>query len=64
MVSAACSSADDDGAGSTSISAASATVGAAAPTALAFSAPTVGGGTLDMGTYAGKTVAIWFWAPY
>ena len=36
----------------------------AAPAALAFSAPTVGGGTLDLSTYAGKNVAFWFWAPY
>ena len=62
-MSAACSDAStDDGAAPTT--AASATTGAAAPSALAFSAPTVGGDTLDLSTYAGKTVAFWFWAPY
>ena len=35
-----------------------------ASAALAFSAPTVGGGTLDLSAYAGKNVAFWFWAPY
>lgn len=35
----------------------------AVPEALRFSAPAVGGGTLDMSTYAGRTVAFWFWAP-
>jgi hypothetical protein len=34
-----------------------------APDALRFSAPVVGGGTLDLATYAGQTVAFWFWAP-
>ncbi len=33
------------------------------PDALQFSAPLVGGGTLDMAAYAGTTVALWFWAP-
>ena len=40
------------------------TTSAAAPSALAFSAPTVGGDTLDLSSYAGETVAFWFWAPY
>lgn len=31
---------------------------------LAFSAPTVDGGTLDGAAYAGRDVAIWFWAPW
>jgi hypothetical protein len=39
-------------------------VGSAAPQALAFSAPAVGGGTIDVSTYAGRAVAFWFWAPY
>lgn len=39
-------------------------VGSAVPEALAFSAPAVGGGTIDVGAYAGRTVAFWFWAPY
>jgi hypothetical protein len=31
---------------------------------LAFSAPIVGGGTLDVGTsFAGEPLALWFWAP-
>lgn len=36
---------------------------AAAPDALQFTAPLVGGGSLDFTQYAGKTVALWFWAP-
>lgn len=36
---------------------------ATAPEALRFSAPAIGGGTLDLATYAGQTVAFWFWAP-
>jgi len=35
----------------------------AVPQSLAFSAPRVGGGTIDMATYAGKPVLLWFWAP-
>lgn len=34
-----------------------------APEALRFSAPTVGGGTLDLASFAGSTVLFWFWAP-
>jgi hypothetical protein len=30
---------------------------------LAFSAPQVGGGTINMTDYAGKPVLLWFWAP-
>lgn len=36
---------------------------ASAAEALQFSAPVVGGGELDLRTYAGQTVAFWFWAP-
>lgn len=36
---------------------------AAAPEALQFAAPLVGGGTIDFTQFAGKTVALWFWAP-
>ena len=36
---------------------------AAAPAALQFSAPLVGGGTMDFTQFAGQTVALWFWAP-
>jgi hypothetical protein len=36
---------------------------ASAPEALQFSAPVVGGGELDLRSYAGQTVAFWFWAP-
>ncbi|MEP7202321.1 MAG: hypothetical protein ABI894_06915 [Ilumatobacteraceae bacterium] len=36
---------------------------AAVPDALAFSAPGVGGGTIDLAAYAGKPVLLWFWAP-
>ena len=40
------------------------TPAAAVPDALAFSAPLVGGGTLDLGSLAGKPVVMWFWAPF
>ena len=33
------------------------------PDALAFSAPTVGGGTIDLAQYAGTPLLLWFWAP-
>ena len=36
---------------------------AAAPAALQFSAPLVGGGELDATTLAGKPTGCWFWAP-
>lgn len=36
---------------------------ASAPDALQFTAPLVGGGSLDFTQYAGTTVALWFWAP-
>ena len=36
---------------------------AAMPEALQFSAPLVGGGSIDFTQYAGRTVALWFWAP-
>lgn len=36
---------------------------AAAPEALQFTAPQVGGGTLDLASFAGSTVLFWFWAP-
>ena len=35
----------------------------AVPQSLAFSAPQVGGGTIDMAAYAGQPVLLWFWAP-
>jgi hypothetical protein len=35
----------------------------AVPQSLAFSAPEVGGGTIDMAAYAGQPVLLWFWAP-
>ena len=34
-----------------------------APAALAFTATQVGGGTVNLAKYAGKTVLLWFWAP-
>ena len=34
-----------------------------AAAALQFSAPTVGGGDIDFRAFAGRTVALWFWAP-
>ncbi|MEO7369525.1 MAG: hypothetical protein ABI949_05935 [Ilumatobacteraceae bacterium] len=36
---------------------------ATVPQSLAFSAPRVGGGTIDLADYAGKPVLLWFWAP-
>ena len=36
---------------------------AAAPAALQFSAPSVGGGAIDFTQFAGKPVVLWFWAP-
>jgi hypothetical protein len=35
----------------------------AVPDSLAFSAPLVGGGTLDFADYAGTPLLVWFWAP-
>jgi hypothetical protein len=35
----------------------------AVPDSLAFSAARVGGGTVNLGDYAGKPVLLWFWAP-
>jgi len=37
---------------------------AAAPDALRFTAPLVGGGEVDLAGYAGQPVLLWFWAPY
>ncbi|MEN9644598.1 MAG: hypothetical protein RL238_1267 [Actinomycetota bacterium] len=45
------------------VSTASPEQAATAPEALQFSAPLVGGGELDLRSYAGQTVAFWFWAP-
>jgi hypothetical protein len=45
-------------------SAAPATTGAAAVTdALDFTAPFVGGGTLEGASLEGRAVLLWFWAP-
>ena len=35
----------------------------AVPESLNFSAPRVGGGTINMADFAGKPVLLWFWAP-
>jgi hypothetical protein len=40
------------------------TSGSAVPAPLDFAAPAVGGGSIDMRSFAGTTVALWFWAPY
>jgi hypothetical protein len=37
---------------------------AEAPEALRFTAPLVGGGTIDAASLAGTPVLFWFWAPY
>jgi hypothetical protein len=34
------------------------------PEVLDFSAPLLGGGAVEGSDYAGKDVAIWFWAPW
>lgn len=34
-----------------------------APEVLQFAAPLLGGGSLDFTEFAGRTVAMWFWAP-
>lgn len=39
------------------------TAAEAAPEVLQFAAPLLGGGSLDFTQYAGRTVALWFWAP-
>lgn len=36
----------------------------AVPAALDFSAPLVGGGTIELGASAGRPVLLWFWAPW
>jgi hypothetical protein len=41
----------------------SAAATSAVPDTLAFTAPRVGGGTLDMSQFAGTPVLLWFWAP-
>ncbi len=41
-----------------------AAAGAAVPAPLEFTAPLLGGGELDARTYAGRPLALWFWAPY
>ena len=35
----------------------------AVPDSLAFTAPRVGDGTINMADFAGKPVLLWFWAP-
>jgi hypothetical protein len=37
---------------------------AGVPEVLDFSAPSLGGGTVNGSDYVGKDVAIWFWAPW
>jgi hypothetical protein len=34
------------------------------PAALDFTAPLLGGGEIEMGTFAGRPVLLWFWAPW
>ena len=34
------------------------------PEILDWSAPLIGGGTIDMADFAGQQVLLWFWAPY
>jgi hypothetical protein len=42
---------------------ASASATQSVPDSLAFTAPRVGGGTIDLAQYAGTPVLLWFWAP-
>ena len=35
-----------------------------AAAAIDFTAPAVGGGEIDVGAYAGRDLALWFWAPF
>jgi hypothetical protein len=48
----------------TSAAAAGTTAPAPAPDALRFTAPLVGGGSIDAASLAGQPVLFWFWAPY
>jgi hypothetical protein len=57
---AACSMAGTSGAGGPPATSASPDVAEL----LDFTAPVLGGGTLRGADYAGKDVAIWFWAPW
>ena len=52
-----------DSGNTTSAPPSSATPTLDAPAALQFSAPSVGGGTIDFTQFAGKPVVLWFWAP-
>lgn len=55
---------NDRGSTDTSGLAPSVVIGSAtAPSALQFSAPSVGGGAIDFTQFAGKPVVLWFWAP-
>ncbi|NNE12571.1 MAG: hypothetical protein HKN41_10065 [Ilumatobacter sp.] len=38
--------------------------GAVVPAALDFSAPLLGGGSIELGALAGRPVLLWFWAPW
>ena len=49
------------GSGSTAGAAGSTTV--TVPSILQIKAPLIGGGELDFATFAGKPLAVWFWAP-
>jgi hypothetical protein len=62
----ACSAGDDDVAAPITVTTltTAAVAAAAVPAALDFSAPRVGGGELDARSYAGRNLALWFWAPY
>ncbi len=57
LVAAACSSDAGDGRNTTATSPPEQQV-------LSFTAPRLGGGTLDGEDYSGRDVAIWFWAPW
>ena len=40
------------------------TAASVVPAAIDFAAPAVGGGEIDLRAYAGRDLALWFWAPY
>jgi len=62
-VAASCTAGSDD-AERVRTTVAAGTSATAEPTALDVTAPAVGGGEVDLGTYAGRDLALWFWAPY
>lgn len=61
LAAAACGSGDN---GETATPVAETTDSAASSSILDISAPTADGSTLDLSTYAGQDLMLWFWAPW